>query len=271
MLQNGKYSGVLVGCGVAEPKTKEGGTPYFYTSWDLRYYLDPQTNEWVQINPETRDVMFSLNNVVSQNSKSGRPAIDFTMEKFQKMGFNGNWSEPEFAQSFYETGTVLIATDSNNKDKNGNPFQEWSMEMFEGGGQREYKPASQSTLASLAGKWQRFATKPAASSGTPAPKPPVAKPASAPIPTASAPTITPPAATETPVAPAVLTTATRDEAWSAFALANSKEEKPETGDALVNKWRQIIVDRYNTPEMQLTGEQWADMILNLGSYFQIPF
>jgi len=270
-LQNGNYQGYLVGAGVGE--AKEGGKPYFFSSWELRYFWE--NSAWVTL-PEpypTRDIMWSLNPDVGQNSKSGRPAMEFTLERLQKVGFNGNWDDPKFSQEYYDAGTIIVASESSREYK-GQKQQQFDLEMFAKGNGIEHKAASQTTKMSVKAYWNKFNTTNKLPSklmtAQPAPSPVAATLVPTPsVPSASQPSASPPA-TEEPKPATPLTTATREQAWAVFVNVNNSSISPLNAEQLTAEWRKAIQERFNKPELQITSEEWADLSNNVEQYFP-PF
>lgn len=267
--QNGKYHGILLGCGVGE--SKEGGKPYFFSSWELRFAWNDQDGKWVALAEPfpTREIMWSLNPDVSVNSKTGKAAIEFTMDRLTKVGFNGDWDDPKFTQTYYDEGAVLVASDST-KEYKGQKQQQWDMEMFAQGKGIEHKAAGQSTKMNLKAHWGRFsmANKLPSQSlpSNPAPQPTTATTTPNPTPTSTGPATAPPPA----VNAAHVTTATREQAWVAFVTENNQSKVPFDTAGLTEHWRQTISERYNKSELQVTSEEWADLINNVGMLFP-PF
>ena len=141
------------------------------------------------------------------------------------LGFNGDFDNPEFAESIAVEGIDLKCTVEE--------YQSKSREKWEfAGWASAIEPAAEDKLKRLNARWNATASK-AQSPVMPVPAPP-------PSPKTSTP----------PPAPA---TATRESAWQTL-FTNWSADKSE--DELRALWQKVI-DECGKPESEFTAEDWA--------------
>jgi hypothetical protein len=160
MQQAGTYFGKLVKAGVG--KAGENETPYLYLTFEVTHQWNSVTGLWDEIKPFRRDVQFWLTD----------KAMELTTKRLVEMGWHNTLDEPLFADKWYDEGSNLVCTHkTNNKQKT---HEDWQIEQFAGGGEREHKPVKADVLRNLENKakiMQANFTKPAQEPAAPKPSP----------------------------------------------------------------------------------------------------
>jgi hypothetical protein len=125
----GSYWGRLLRCMVAEIGANK--TPAVVMTFDVVNIA--HNGEWADLpNPEQRDVKMFL----TEN------AWPHTTKKLQSFGFNGNFENPDFSDTF-KAGAELVCV---HEQRNGKTYEQWD---FPHSGGQEYQKADTNTLRLL--------------------------------------------------------------------------------------------------------------------------
>lgn len=158
MLPEGTYHGVI---DEAVTSTASTGTPQMVITVGLGHVLNAK-GEWdmVQGNQNAKVYLYLSD-----------AAWPFTEEKLKKLGFNGDFGAPKFAETVYTDG---VDVECKHESYQGKTRDKW---QFAGGSTVE--PAAPDAVRVLNARWKaKTGAPPAKPAGRPAPPPP--KPAPAP-------------------------------------------------------------------------------------------
>lgn len=188
-----------------------------------------------------RTVRFMLNS--DKKGKDGKTNIERSVEQLQRLGFNGNFEDPDFSAEVKTTGTTLRMKVN---EWEGKQQEEWSLGF-------KHEKAAGNVLTDLNKTYRALA------GGQP--RPASAKPAATP-PARTPPARTPPPKQAEPDAIDVSTVVDRD---TAFSVALSNYADMSDGD-----WNEAIVKQEKASKRKedaFTADDWKRVATDLS----IPF
>lgn len=149
MLEAGDYFGQLKQWGIDEPK--EGKTPSIWLEFNVSHVS--AKGAWVETGEQKRTIYLFISDA----------AWPYTMEKLNRLGFNGNFGTMDFGDEAKNRGVQLTCR---HEEYKGKSREKW--DLFYEGGSASYTEASPDTIRRLNAKWKAQSTPAPASK----PKPP---------------------------------------------------------------------------------------------------
>jgi len=135
----GTYIGVLTGCGVST--TEKKATPFFYLTFNVVQKVE-SNKQRVNIEPFSRDVILYLSD----------DAYPYASENLQSIGFNGNFSNPEFSEEKLTSGITLLCNHEPGIDDSSKLYERWTLARWVKSGLKK-DPAPQTVIDSLQARW----------------------------------------------------------------------------------------------------------------------
>lgn len=133
--QAGTYFGELVGAG-ADTLNNAKKTPFIYLTFRVTHFF---AGNWQEVELFDRDVKYFL-------SDSAWP---YTEKELQRLGFNGDFVNPEFMDELYKPGTELLCSTRASGDKS---YEDWELPGRVNGSKERVAPANE-VLQKFKARW----------------------------------------------------------------------------------------------------------------------
>ena len=240
MMTQGSYFAKLVRWGRGLSQVKQ--SPQVWLEWEIS--MDGTSGSWVEIQPTKRTMFWSL----------AGGAVPFTMERLDRLEFNGNFDDAMTFGVTATTGMEIICKHSVKPD--GGTREEWDI-PFAGNPQEDtaFDPA---TTRQLTAQWAQHK----ATQGRPAPSPPRGKP----------PAISPGKRAATTLKPDALA-ALKKHLWIAWtSYVDRLDENAQPPEKTEQQQRVALLEAYaEKPLANMTVEDCELLCNRIAEAMQIPF